>query len=34
MTWEEGRPLPVGFSLKTVDYPRVTENHALRDPAT
>lgn len=34
VTWEEGRPLPVGFPLKNVGYPRVAETHALRDPAT
>lgn len=27
--WEEGKALPAGFSLKTVGFPRVTQNCAL-----
>lgn len=29
LAWEEGRELPIGFSLKTVGFPRVTNNCAL-----
>ena len=32
--WEEGKPLPVGFSLKTMGFPRVTQNCAVCHVAT
>ena len=32
--WEEGKPLPVGFSLKTMGFPRVTQNCAVCHAAT
>ena len=32
--WEEGKPLPAGFSLKTVGFPRVGVNCAICHTAT
>lgn len=29
LAWEEGREVPIGFSLKTVGFPRITNNCAL-----
>ena len=34
MPWEEGRELPVGFSKKTMGFPRITQNCALCHTAT